>query len=282
MNKNLKAPVVQNYTQITQYLNDYFQYRKSLDRSFSFDIWGAELGFKSRSFMRMLSNGERNITLKVSKILSDKLGFTSQQEEYFLLLVQHGNAKTASQRKIYLDKMLEYTETELDTLEIKDYEKFLASPHLSQLYLLISFSDFVATESQLKKLLNIKLTDLKKSLKTLEKIGMIKSKVQNSEKVWVTQTKSFKVPGKPQDKSILAFHQHSLKEASQVLKAHQAFRHFRSIYFSVDENATEELKQEVETFLAKIKRKYEGGSLNKKRLVKLNLQAYPVSQVYLK
>lgn len=282
MTKNLKSPSVQNYTQITTYLNDYFLYRKSLDRTFSFDIWGAELGFKSRSFMRMLSNGERNITLKVSQVLSDKLNLTNEQNEYFSLLIQHGNAKTASQRKIYLDKMMEYTETESDTLEIKDYEKFLASPHLSQLYLLISFSDFLATEAQLKKLLNMKLADLKKSLKTLDKMGMIKSKVQNSEKVWMTHTKSFKVPGKPQDKSILAFHQHSLKEASQVLKATQAFRHFRSIYFSVDENATEELKQEVETFLAKMKRKYVGGSLNKKRLVKLNLQAYPVSQVYTK
>jgi uncharacterized protein (TIGR02147 family) len=282
MNKSLKPPVVQNYTQITQYLNDYFLYRKSLDRTFSFDIWGAELGFKSRSFMRMVTHGERNITLKVSQVLSDKLNLTPEQSEYFSLLIQYGNAKTSSQRKIYLDKMMEYTETENDTLEIKDYERFLASPHLSQLYLLISFTDFVATESQLKKLLNMKLIDLKKSLKTLEKMGMIKSKIQNFEKIWATQTKSFKVPGKPQDKSILAFHQYSLKEASRVLKTDQAFRHFRSIYFSVDENATDELKQEVETFLTKMKRKYEGGSLNKKRLVKLNLQAYPVSQVYTK
>lgn len=282
MNKSLKPPVVQNYTQITKYLNDYFQYRKSLDRSFSFDIWGAELGFKSRSFMRMISNGERNITLKVSKVLSNKLNFTSQQEEYFSLLVQHGNAKTASQRKIYFDKMMEYDEGEQDLIEVRDYELFLASPNLSQLLLLISFEDVVSTESNLKKILNIKSADLKKNLKILEKMGMIKAKFHSQEKIWISNSKSFLVPGKPQDKSILDFHQESLKEASQVLKTKQAFRHFRSIYFSVLENETDALKQEIESFLAKMKRKYSGGSLNKKRLIKLNLQAYPVSNVYTK
>ncbi len=254
-----------------------------MEKNFSYDIWGAELGFKSRSFMRMLSNGERNVTPRVAQILSAKLGFTPEQEEYFSLLVQHSNAKTPSQKKIYVEKMLEFTEAEPDLIEIKEYEKFLSSPYLSMLFLLISFEDMVSTEANLKKLIDVKTTDLKKALKTLETMGMIKSETYSgSKKRWVSNSKSFRIPGRPKDKSIVEFHQQSLKEASQVLAGNQAFRHFRSIYFSVNEDATEELKQEVEIFLAKMKRKYAGGSLNKKRLVKLNLQAYPVSQVYTK
>lgn len=282
MSKTLSIPVVKNYTQITRYLNDYYLYRKSLDQSFSFDIWGAELGFKSRSFMRMLSKGERQVTLSVSKKLSDKLKFTAHEEEYFLLMIQHSYAKTAAQRKIYSEKMSEYTDPNQNTIDVKNYEKFLSSLHLAKVFLMISYADFVATESRLRKILNIKLIDLKKYLKELEKIGMIKSFTQGSEKVWTNNSKSFKVPGKPRDKSIVAFHQQSLKEASEILKGTPAFRHFRSIYFSVDESETEELKQEVESFITKMKRKYPGGSLNKKRLVKLNLQAYPVSEVYIK
>lgn len=285
MNKTkiLIPPFVQNYTQLKQYLNDYFTYRKSMEKVFSYEIWGAELGFKSRSFMRMISTGERNITPKVSSILSTKLGFTPEQEEYFSLLIQHNNAKTASQKKIYSEKMLEFTAVEPDLIEVKEYEKFLSSPYLSQIFLLVSFEDMAATETNLKKLVDVSTNELKKALVTLEKMGMIKSvPFTGNKKRWVSNSKSFRVPGKPKDKSIVEFHQQSLKEASQVLATNQAFRHFRSIYFSINEDATEELKQEVEIFLAKMKRKYAGGSLNKKRLVKLNLQAYPVSQVYTK
>lgn len=285
MNKTkiLIPPFVQNYTQLKQYLNDYFTYRKSMEKVFSYEIWGAELGFKSRSFMRMISTGERNITPKVSSILSTKLGFTPEQEEYFSLLIQHNNAKTASQKKIYSEKMLEFTAVEPDLIEVKEYEKFLSSPYLSQIFLLVSFEDMAATEANLKKLVDVSTNELKKALVTLEKMGMIKSvPFAGNKKRWVSNSKSFRVPGKPKDKSIVEFHQQSLKEASQVLATNQAFRHFRSIYFSINEDATEELKQEVEIFLAKMKRKYAGGSLNKKRLVKLNLQAYPVSQVYTK
>lgn len=43
-----------SYIHIFEYFRDYYQCRKSLDDKFSYELWSLELGFKSRSQMRMI------------------------------------------------------------------------------------------------------------------------------------------------------------------------------------------------------------------------------------
>ncbi|MBO9668017.1 MAG: DUF4423 domain-containing protein [Bdellovibrio sp.] len=58
-------PVVFEYLDAYQYLQDYYAFRKKLDAGFSYESWAVELNFNSRSFLRMMIYGKKKLTDKV-------------------------------------------------------------------------------------------------------------------------------------------------------------------------------------------------------------------------
>lgn len=285
MNKPFKSePTLKKYIELTQYFEDYFKFRKSREPKFSYEVWAAELGFKSRSYMRMISKGVRNITPMFIKIYGTKMNLSPEEQDYMLLMAFYSRAKFATQKKMYLDKILDRMDSEQNRIEIKDYSEFLSSPHLMSLLLVISFEDVIATENNLKNLLGLKLVEIKKLLKTLQRLNLVslKKAARYGEDIWISKSKALKIGDKAKDLALIQFHKNTLAEARQILDSDPAFRRFRSVYFSVEENQFDELKTEVEEFLKKLRKKFGSEKLNGKSLVKLNLQTYPVSSVHRK
>ena len=176
-----------------------------------------------------------------------------------------------------MEKILEQHEVEHPVFEVKEYQKFLASPQLAQIFLLLTFDDIEATSAYLQKVTGFSAAKIKQSLALLEKLGMAQTKKENRLVIWTASSKSFKISDRTHDKSILSFHKKTLDEAEQALKTNPHFRHFRSVYFGVTDEDIDILKHEFEIFLNKMKKKFGSGSIKNKRLVKLNLNAYPVS-----
>lgn len=151
-----KNPVlVKKYNNILKYLQDYFNYRKSTDKKFSYDTWVAELGFKSHSYMSMLCKDKRAITPQFISVFSKKMCFSSSEEKHMTLLADYSRAKTDSQKKMYLEKITESLDSEDILYDIKNYAQFLSAPSALVLLLLISFDGIIATTTNLKNLLEL-------------------------------------------------------------------------------------------------------------------------------
>lgn len=285
MNKDIKSqPILKQYIHLTQYFEDYFKFRKFRDSKFSYEVWAAELGFKSRSYLRMISKGSRSITLQFIKIFSDKMNFTADEQEYMTFMAFYSKAKSPTQKKIYMDKILDRIDPEQNRLEIDNYTEFLSSPHLMSLLLIISFEDVIATEANLKNLLGLKAIEIKRHLKTLQKLKLITQKkaARYGQDIWVSNSRAIKISDKAKDAALLKFHMRTLVEAREILENDPEFRRFRSIYFSVPENQLDDLSHEVESFLKKMRQKFGSNQLHGKNLVKMNLQTYPVSRTHKK
>lgn len=67
-----------------------------------------------------------------------------------------------------------------------------------------------------------------------------------------------------------------------VVKNEKVQKRLRTILFSLPEDAFEELLDDVELFLAKTRNKFGSKNLHPQKMIKLNLQAYEVSEVYSK
>lgn len=59
---SVSKPKVFDYLSGISFLQDYYNYRKRTERLFSFEIWTSELGFKSKSFLKMILSGDRQVT----------------------------------------------------------------------------------------------------------------------------------------------------------------------------------------------------------------------------
>lgn len=74
----------------------------------------------------------------------------------------------------------------------------------------------------------------------------------------------------------------SLEEASAKNKQSDIYKKFRSILFAINPDNHQDMSDDIENFLAKMKNKYGCDEMNDKHLMKINLQAYPVTNTFRK
>lgn len=277
---DFSRPQLLSYTYIYKYLSDYFDHRKFKDDKFTFEVWAAELGFKSRSYLQMLSKGKKNATPHFIKIFSENLNLTAKETEHLTALALYHNAKSSQQKRIYLDKILENLDHSSFTPNVKNNLQFLSNKYLPLLQLIVAFEDFKATEKSLSKILNLSTAEVKKHLKTLEELNLIRSTTLESsgEKIWLSNSKGFKALDVHQEQIFKIYHLESLKEAESALNTDALMKKFKSIYFSLGDESFSEFTEEVDAFLRKMKLKYGSDHLKHKRVFKVNVQAYPLTE----
>lgn len=71
-------------------------------------------------------------------------------------------------------------------------------------------------------------------------------------------------------------------EAQEILDDDDCLRRFRSIYFPMKEEQFADMSDEIESFLNKLKTKFGSREFTDKKMFKLNLNAFSVTETYKK
>lgn len=80
------VPDVRNYTDLKEFLFDFFNYKKAGNSQWSFRSWAFNLGLKSHANFLGFLNGKRNLTKNMQEKLVVYFKFDEIQTEYFLQL----------------------------------------------------------------------------------------------------------------------------------------------------------------------------------------------------
>lgn len=83
----LIRPEIFDYLDARQYLNDLYSYRKSMEPGFSFEAWAEELGFRSRSHLRMCLIGKRKISPLFIEKLTRTRSYSKKEQSFWEALV---------------------------------------------------------------------------------------------------------------------------------------------------------------------------------------------------
>ena len=97
-------PVLTRFLSITSYLQAYYSYRKEAEQTFSYEIWANELNFKSRSSLRMITFGKRNISDTLIETFATQENLSDSEKQYLVLLSNLQESKNIQLKKIFLDK----------------------------------------------------------------------------------------------------------------------------------------------------------------------------------
>ncbi len=277
----LTKPSIKKYSKILKFCNDYFKYRKALDSKFSYDIWSAELGFKSRSFTYLICSGKRAITSKVANILSDYFCFNANEKKHFLLLSLYEKAKTPDLKSIYFEKIIENLDIDEKNIDTVNYSQFIISPTMPIIKMLLSYQDFVGTLKNLEKITLLSKKYLTKDLNELVKMDLIKkvSSEASNEFYWVATSKAFCAPDDQTNEIMDLFHSSTMSEATKKINQLEIFKRFRSILFAINSSEQPSVLEDLEQFLLKMKNKYGQDNIKNKQIIKLNLQLYPLTNL---
>lgn len=94
-------PQLNGYLDYRLYLKDYYEYRVKTDkgrRPYSYAVFSAAADIKSPSYLKLIIEGKRNLSLEMAEKFARALQFNKQETEEFVKLVEFSQAQDAVER----------------------------------------------------------------------------------------------------------------------------------------------------------------------------------------
>jgi uncharacterized protein (TIGR02147 family) len=161
----MEKPALSTYTNFRDYLKDVFEYRRKQSeghlRPYSYSDFSAAADIRSPNYLKLIIQGERNMSLDMCKKFGRALKFDKAEQAEFEALVFYGQEKDSLQRNKYLKQLSEIrSQNALDdgSIDAETWEKvpgWLAWV----LYALIDQENVIFRPDVLKKILRNQVTE---------------------------------------------------------------------------------------------------------------------------
>lgn len=272
---NEKWPDILSYVSAIEYLNDLYRFQKKQNAGFSFESWSMDLGYNSRSFMKMLCSGQRRITQSFVDNFSAKMSLSPLEKEYLEALIAYGDASSSREKAAYLDQIFEIR-GRAKRLALIEADSFVLNPQLPALQTLLTFKDVPKNSLELSDLMNITPGEVESLLQKLSALGLAKQNTITN--TWDATNGSFTVPTKQGSAALEAYHNFSASESIRAQQLPVDSRRFRSLLLPLNPAQFQDFCAEMEIVITRLLAKYDTDELGDGQLYKINLNAYPVSK----
>jgi uncharacterized protein (TIGR02147 family) len=106
MSNAKKEPDVLHYSNYRTYLADYYEFKKSESKIFSHRYFTKQAGITSPNYLKVVMDGQRNLTKKSLVKFATALGLKGVRAEFFENLVFFNQAMVISERNLYYGNIL--------------------------------------------------------------------------------------------------------------------------------------------------------------------------------
>ncbi|MBL7554616.1 MAG: TIGR02147 family protein [Bdellovibrionaceae bacterium] len=112
LDKNsILPPALSDYLDYRLFLQDFYHYKKELTkndlRPYSYQLFSAAANIKSPNYLKMIIEGQRNLSDDMILKFAKALQLNKEQTEEFLHLVKLNQAEDTTERNVYLKKLSE-------------------------------------------------------------------------------------------------------------------------------------------------------------------------------
>ncbi|MBD3316782.1 MAG: TIGR02147 family protein [Chitinivibrionales bacterium] len=91
-----------------EYLADYYAEKKARRACYSYRLFSRKAGFASPNFLKLVIEGQRNLSKDSVFKFSKALGFNKREAEYFENLVFFNQSKTLEEKNAYLSNLMRF------------------------------------------------------------------------------------------------------------------------------------------------------------------------------
>jgi uncharacterized protein (TIGR02147 family) len=165
-----------DYQNYRLYLKDYYNEQKAALKGFSYRSFSQKAGINASAFLYYIIEGKRNLTKGTLTKVSQAIGHSREEADYFENLVFFNQAQTISEKTVYYDKIISIRQP-IDIKHIgKDQYEFYRKWYHSVLREVVTFYKFNGDYSALGAFLqpSISAKEAKDSVRLLEQLEFIK------------------------------------------------------------------------------------------------------------
>lgn len=274
--RNKKSSVkIYTYTDYRTFLVEYYEEQKCKRRNFSYRSF-AQAADVAVSVYKDITSGRRNLTRNIAERYASAMELSSNESEYFYLLVDYGNNSCAHKRSDCYREMLKIrVRSGLTFVGLEHYHYFSHwyNPVIREL---VTLPDFEESGEWIAKKLRGGITPhrAKESLNLLEKIGFLtrdsKERLQQADPHISSEYEMASDILKNFQKEMIDRAQESLAEVPREK------REVSSLTLGVSNEEFAEIKRRIHTFKEEIFAYLSQAEDQNETVVQLNFQLFPL------
>lgn len=271
------APQIFEYLDYRAFLRDYYVHKKA-KRGFSFRSFSKRAGLGSPNYLKLVMDGERNLSQRMAGRFAKALGLDQDDSTYFMRLVQFNQASSSAERgKLYskLTGFRRYRKARPLDAAHADYHSTWYFPAVREL---AARKDFREDPDWIARTLWPRVTpdEAARALQTLLSLGLL----VRDESGRIVQGDALVSTG-PEAKSvhIASYHRTMLERAEQSIDDVPAQeRDISSLTLCVGVDGLSRLKSRLQRFRRELLELSTEDS-DPRQVVQVNLQLFPLSRV---
>lgn len=271
-----QAPDVFRFRDYRGYLRALYTHKKKHDYGFSLRAFSKHAGLRSSNYLKLVMDGERNLTPDAASKFAGACGLKGQSADYFCELVLFNQARSAEEReRVYgrLRKFRRYREVyRLDAAQ----EAYHSEWFIPAVRELAGRADFREDAKWIAKTLmpSIAPRDAQRALDVLLELGLL---VRSDEGALSQADVLVQTPDGPLSHHVANFHRAMMERAAEALdRVPREEREIASLTLLVEHGRLPELKAKLERFREELLHTFES-TAGAARVVQVNLQMFPLT-----
>lgn len=269
--------LVFDYADYHEYLRDWIEERKSKGLVASYQWLATRMGLKSRSFLRLVALGSKDLSPAATLKLSQALGHTALEEEYFVVLVALNNCSDLEEKNHHLSRLARVARPARKTmLSVQQYDLF-NKWFVIPLWELVTIVDFRGDWKFLSQQLDPPITpvEARYAVDLLREMGLIEPKGN----LYVQKDPTLTTQEELRSQSVRNFQEATMKLAQEALTRHPpSRRHISTLTLGVDTVGYQKIVERIRGFREELVTIAQGHE-TVDRVFQFNLQFYPLSRV---
>lgn len=266
-----------DYEDYHSYLKDWIEAKRKRKTGFSFQVLANRAELKSRSFLRLVSLGERDLLHGTAIKLSHAMGHTKREAEFFLGLVGYNNATAPRERSLYLEKLEGFRKPlRKQILSAQQYD-FFSKWYIIPIWELVARIPFGDDFGLLAKRLDppVTLDEARHAVKVLLDLELI----EPAGELYRQRSDNLHTRSDVVSKAIRAYQASTLELAQRALKVTpKEIRQINTLSLGLDAERWVKLKGLIQEFRQRmVDLTAEVGAID--RVYQVNLQAFPLTKI---
>ena len=260
------------------YLRAWAAIQRQRKKGFSFQVLANRAGLKSRSFLRLVTLGQRDLLHATAVKISKAMGHTERESEFFLALVGFNNASSPEERGVYLKKLQAIGKPRRrKILSVQEYE-FFSKWYIIPIWELVAVVPFGNDFCQIADRLEPRITEeeARHAVRILLELDLIKP----SGALYARCEENLHTREEIVSKAIKSYQKETMELGQRALEyIPKEMRQIRTLTVGLDEARWNRLKMLVQEFQQQIvDLTTEVPEVD--RVYQINLQAFPLTRLF--
>lgn len=273
------APVeVFGYSDYHEFLRDWVERERERRASFSYQWLANRSGIKSRSFLRLVCMGEKDLSTSSALRVAQAMGLEGAEAEFFLVLVDLNNAEDPREKALHLDRLKRIAPPSRRTiLSVQQYELFETwwmIPLWETVCAVDCGEDWAFLGSQLDPA--IPGDQAEHGVRLLLDLGLLE---RQGDGRYLRRETSLHTQEEVRSRAVRRYQDTLMEKAREALsRMPTTSRHISTLTFGVDEEGHRKILERIKALRSEIVDIAQAHS-DVDRVIQLNLQLFPLTKV---